>query len=243
MMRRIALVTLAALSLSACSKDTTAPDLSSLLIETAGTSTVLTMAGGYEAGPYQDRLANALPDSLKLSADQQAAIRALISAFEAATKADRDSLQAILRRAREAGRGAAAGILRDGAPVIARLAAAEARLKSDIDAVLTAEQRAWLASHSPRNCRPDKFPALTDAQKAQIAALERAFNDKNKADLDAVKAAFEAARGKPRDEAERILQATAAARARLEAARKALRESIVAVLTPEQKASGCLPLG
>ena len=243
-MRRIALVTLAALSLSACSKDTTAPDVSSsLLIETAGTSTALTMAGGYDAGTYQNRLANGLPDSLKLSSDQQAAIRALISAFETATKADRDSLQAILRRARDAGRGSAAGVLLDGAPVIARLAAAEAKLKADIDAILTAEQRAWLASHTPRNCRPDKFPALTDAQKAQIAALEQAFTDKNKADLDAVKAAFDAARGKPRDEAEKILQGTAAARARLEAARKALRESITAVLTAEQKASGCLPLG
>lgn len=242
-MRRIALVTLAVLSLSACSRDTTAPDLSSFLIETAGTGTVLTMAGGYDAGTYQNRLANALPDSLKLSSDQQAAIRALISAFEAATKADRDSLQAILRRAKEAGRGSAAGVLREGAPVIARLQAAESKLKSDIDAILTAEQRAWLASHSPRNCRPDKFPALTEAQKAQIAALEKAFIDQNKADLDAVKAAFESARGKPREEIESILQATAAARARLDAARKALRESIVAVLTAEQKASGCLPLG
>ena len=61
--------------------------------------------------------------------------------------------------------------------------------------------------------------------------------------LDAVKAAFDSARGKSREEAEKILQGTAAARARLEAARKALRESIVGLLTAEQKASGCLPLG
>jgi Spy/CpxP family protein refolding chaperone len=242
-MRRIALVTLAALSLSACSKEATAPDAPSLLIEAAGTGTALTLAGGYDAGTYQTRLANGLPDSLKLSADQQAAIRALISAFETATKADRDSLQAILRRAREAGRAGAATILASGAPVIARLQAAEAKLKADIDAVLTAEQKAWLASHTPRNCRPDRFPALTDAQKAQIAALERAFVENNKADLDAVKAAFESARGKTREEAQQILEATAAARARLEAARKALRESIVAIFTAEQRASGCLPLG
>ena len=214
-MRRIALVTLAALSLAACSRDTTAPDTLSLTIESAGTGTALTLAGGYDAGTYQNRLANGLPDSLKLSSDQQAAIRALIAAFETSTKADRDALQRILRRAREAGRGSAAGILAEGVPIIARLQAAETKLKSDIDAILTAEQRAWLASHSPRNCRPERFPSLSDAQKAQIAALEKAFQE-NKAGLDG---------------------------ARLDAARKALREAIIGVLTAEQKASGCLPLG
>ena len=214
-MRRIALVTLAALSLSACSKDTTAPDTLSLGIDAAGTGTALTLAGGYDAGTYQNRLANALPDSLKLSSDQQAAIRALIGAFETATRADRDALQRILRRAREAGRGSVAGILAEGVPIIARLQAAESKLKSDIDAILTAEQRAWLASHSPKNCRPDRFPALTDAQKAQIAALEKAFQE-SKAGLDGPS---------------------------LDAARKALREAIIGVLTAEQKASGCLPLG
>ena len=215
-MRRIALVTLAALSLSACSKDTTAPDTLSLSIEAAGTGTALTLAGGYDAGTYQNRLANGLPDSLKLSSDQRAAIRALITAFETSTKADRDALQRILRRAREAPRGSAASILAEGIPIIARLQAAETKLKSDIDAILTAEQRAWLASHSPRNCRPDRFPALSDAQKAQIAALEKAFQEADKTGWDG---------------------------ARLEAARKALREAIVGILTAEQKASGCLPLG
>ncbi|MEO8575863.1 MAG: Spy/CpxP family protein refolding chaperone, partial [Gemmatimonadales bacterium] len=199
--------------------------------------------GGYDAGTYQNRLANGLPDSLKLSSDQQTAIRALITAFETSTKADRDALQSILRRAREGGRASAPGILAEAAAIIARLQAAETKLKSDIDTILTADQRAWLASHTPRNCRPERFPALTDAQKAQISALEQAFQDKNKADLDAVKAAFDSAKGKSREEAERILQGTAAARARLEAARKALRESIVGLLTAEQKASGCLPLG
>lgn len=242
-MRRIALITLAVLSLSACSGDTTAPETSNLLIEAASTGTALTMAGGYDAGTYQNRLANGLPDSLKLTPDQQARIRALILAFEAATKADRDSLLALLRQAREAGKGSAAGFLATAAPIIARLQAAESKLKADIDAILTAEQRAWLADHSPRNCRPDKFPALTDAQKAQIAALEKAFEAANKADLDAVKAAFESAKGKSREEAAKILEGVSAARGRLENARRALRESIIGMLTPEQKASQCLPLG
>ena len=162
-MRRIALVTLAALSVSACSKDTTAPDTSALLIESASTGTALTLAGGYDAATYQNRLANGLPDSLKLSAEQQAAIRSLIASFETATRADREALGAILRRAREAGRGGAPRIIAEAVPIIARLQAAEVKLKADIDAVLTAEQRAWLESHRPRSCRPDRFPASRDS--------------------------------------------------------------------------------
>ncbi|HEX2721603.1 MAG TPA: lipoprotein [Gemmatimonadaceae bacterium] len=243
-MRRIVFLTIATLALAGCSTETpTTPALSDLVLDAAGTSTTFTVLGGYEAAVYNDRLANALPDSLKLSAEQQASIKALITAFEAATRADREALGAILRQARTAGRGPAAGILANGAPIIARLAAAELKLKADIDAILTAEQRAWLASHAPRNCRPDQFPALTDAQKAQIANLERAFVETNKADLDAVKAAFESARGKSADEARAILDGVAPARARLEAARRQLHTAITAVLTPQQKESGCLPLG
>lgn len=245
-MRRIAIVTFAALSLAACSSDSTAPESPDLAFDAALTGSALTVIGGYEAEIYQSRLFNALPDSLKLSADQEARIKALVAAFEAATKADREALNAILRAAGNGGRPTREAMreaLAKAAPIIARLQAAGSKLKADIDAVLTAEQRAWIAANAPKRCRPDQFPALSEAQKAQIRALERAFQETNKADLDAVKAAFEEARGKSRDEAARILERVAANRARLEAARKQLREAISGVLTPEQKASGCLPLG
>ena len=252
-MKRIALVALAALSLAACSQDTIGPASSLDLDNGAGAfGTALTAAGGYEAGIYESRLANGLPDDLKLSAEQKEKIRALVKAFEDATRADREALREILRQANEAGRRGARGDARkvlDGAVAIrTRLAAAEAKLKADIDAVLTPEQRAWITTHSPRRCDPSKFIPLSDAQKAQIGALEAAFEQSNKADLDAVKAAYDEARealraGKSREEAARILDRVKPAIARLATGRIRLREQITAVLTPEQRASGCLPLG
>ena len=252
-MRRIALITLAALSLAACSNDSTGPDSSDLAIDAGAFGTALTVAGGYDAAIYQERLANALPDEIKLSDEQRTKIRALIQAFETATNADREALGAIIREARQA---AAAGksreevnaILRRGIDIRARLAAAEAKLKADIDAVLTPEQRAWLASHTPRGCRPDRFPPLTDAQKAQILALEQAFHQNNRADLETIRSVLEEARaafqaGKSREEIAAILAKGAPAAARLVAARRVLHQQILDVLTPAQKASGCLPLG
>lgn len=252
-MKRIALVTLAALSLAACSQDTTGPASSLDLDNGAGAfGTALTAAGGYEAGIYESRLANGLPDDLKLSIEQKEKIRALVKAFEDATRADREALRAILKEANEAGRRggrADARKILDGAVALrTRLAAAEAKLKADIDAVLTPEQRAWIATHSPRRCDPSKFVPLSDAQKAQISALEAAFEQSNKADLDAVKAAYDEIRealraGKSREEVAKILDRVKPAMARLATGRIRLREQIAAVLTPEQRASGCLPLG
>lgn len=253
-MRRLAWISAAALAFVACSGDTTSPDTSDLTLLGAGTfGTALTTTGGYEAGVYQDRLGNALPDELKLTDAQKAAIKSLVDAFQQATKTDREALGAILREARQAiearkPRSEVQAILARGAPIAARLALAEAKLKADIDAILTPEQRAWIAAHSPRSCRADQFPPLTDTQKAQIHSLEVAFQTQNKADLDAVKAILEEAAaavraGKSHDEVAAILEKARAPMQRLASARQDLRDKILAVLTPEQKASGCLPLG
>ena len=252
-MRRTGLIAAAVLSLAACSDATSpsGPDLT--LLEAGAYGTALTALGGYDADLYQNRLANALPDELKLTAEQQAKIKALVEAFVQATRADREALGAIIREAHQAAqagksRSEIEAILAKGADIRRRLSAAEAKLKADIDAVLTAEQRAWIAAHSPRTCRADRFPPLTDAQKAQIRALETTFQQNNKADLDLVRATFEEAHaaiqaGKSREEVAQILAKAAPAIIRLEVARQALRQQILAVLTPEQKASGCLPLG
>ncbi|MGE5749362.1 MAG: Spy/CpxP family protein refolding chaperone, partial [Gemmatimonas sp.] len=164
-----------------------------------------------------------------------------------------EALGAILREAHQAieakkSRTEVQAILAKGDDIRKRLSAAEAKLKSDIDAVLTPEQRAWIAAHSPTACRANQFPPLTDAQKAQIRSLETAFQTANKADLDAVKAVLDEAQaaikaGKSRDEVAAILQKAIAPMTRLAAARKTLRDQILNVLTPEQKASGCFPLG
>jgi Spy/CpxP family protein refolding chaperone len=249
-MRRIAFITFAAAALVACSTETsTAPNTSASTFEAGAFGTALTVAGGYEPELYQDRLTNGLPDSLKLTSDQQAKIKALIEAYNAATKADHDALAALLGKARDLGNARTTGadslakLLAKGAEITARLAVAQAKLKSDIDAVLTPDQLAWLTAHEPKNCKPGNFTPLSDAQKAQIRALEQAFQTNNKADLDAVRTALDSARGKTGAERDAILSTVRAAQTRLEAARKALKEAITGVLTAEQKASGCVPLG
>ena len=252
-MRRIALLTFAALSIAACSNDATAPDTADITLDEGAFGTALTLSGGYEAGLYQDRLINGLPDAIKLSDDQKAKIRALVEAFEASTKADREALAAIIREAREAikdkkGREEVQEILKEGAPMRDRLAAAERKLIADIDALLTAEQRAWILAHKPKKCRADKFPPLSDEQKAEIRALERTFRDQYKADMDSLKQIFEEAReageaGKSRAEVLAIIARGAPIAERLATARKKLHEDILEVLTPEQTASRCFPLG
>ena len=252
-MRRLAFVAVTALSLAACSNDTTSPQSTLTLSDAGAYGTALTVAGGYDAETYQNRLVNGLPDSLRLTDEQRTRIKALIDAFVQSTKSDRDALNAILREAHQAveakkSRSEVEGILARGSEIRKRLAAAESKLKSDIDGVLTAEQKAWLASHSPKSCRADQFPPLTDAQKAQIRSLETAFQQNNKADLDLVKSILDEAQaaikaGKSRDEITAILQKAAAPMARLMIARAELRTAILNVLTPEQKASGCFPLG
>ncbi len=248
-MRGIAFITIAAAALVACSNESTAPSASDINLDAGAYGTALTIAGGYEPELYQERLTNGLPDSLKLTSDQQAQIKALIEAFNKSTKADHDALGALLGKAKDLGRAKTTGadsvakLLAKAGEITQRLAAAQAKLKADIGAILTPEQRAWLATHEPKDCKPGKFPPLSDAQKAQIRALEQAFQANNKADLEAVKAAFESAKGKTPAERDAILANVRAAQTRLEAARKALKEAITGVLTAEQKNSGCLPLG
>jgi Spy/CpxP family protein refolding chaperone len=254
-MRRIALTVIASLAIAACSNDTTSPAADDALINSflIGSSTALTSAGGYDGDLYQQRLINGLPDELKLTPEQQAKIKALVDAFQASTKADHDALNAILREARDAiaahkSRDEVKAILDKGIAIRNRLSAAEAALRAAIEAVLTPEQKAWLDGHRAARCDPSKFPPLTDAQKAQMRALEQAFQTANKADLDAVKAIIEQARaaaaaGKSKAEVEAIMATAHPAMARLDAARQALKAALEAVLTPEQKAWGCFPVG
>jgi Spy/CpxP family protein refolding chaperone len=249
-MRRIVFLTIAAVAIAACSNETTAPNTADLNYDAGAYGTALTLAGGFEPDLYQDRLTNGLPDSIALTADQKTKIKALIDAFQTSTKADHQALEALLRNARDlnkphgtTGADSVGKLLAKAAEITQRLAAAQAKLKSDIDAILTPAQKAWLASHEPKNCKPGKFPPLSDAQKAQIKALEDAFQANNKADLDAVKAALDSAKGKTGAEREAILKTVKDAQQRLEKARHTLKEAIKAVLTSEQKGSGCDPLG
>ena len=92
----------------------------------------------------------------------------------------------------------------------------------------------------PDAALPDNLK-LSDAQKAQIEALVTAFQAANKTDLDAMKAAMDAARaakkaGKTHAEVKAILETAKAAAERVHAKGEALRVAIGNVLTAAQKA-------
>lgn len=254
-MRRAFLIA-AAGALVACSTETTSPSATSDLVtafENSALGDAFTSAGGYDADLFELRLLHALPDSIGLTSDQEAKIKALVDAYNKATKADRDALNAVLRQAKDAVKAHKSpddvkAILNTGAPIAARLSTAAANLKTAIDALLTADQLAWLASHAPKNCKKGSFPPLTDAQKIQMKAYEQAFETANKADLQTVKKAMDDVKaairaGKTAAEVQAILDAVKPAIDRLAAARKTLHDQLESVLTPEQKASGCIPLG
>lgn len=246
-MKKTTLVLLAALALGACNKDTTAPATDNdAALDLAAE---LAFSASFAADPGSNPLpgVNRLPDNLKLTADQQAKIKALTEAFLQATKADHDALAAIQRQAKEAEKAGKSreeiiAILKQGDAIRQRLQAAEAKLRADLLAVLTAEQRAWLEQNKPAPC-----PTLTSDQRNQIAALIAAYEQANKADLDAVKAALEKAQqamraGQTKEQVKAILDAVKPNIDRLNAAAAKLRSDIEAVLTPEQKAARCVKL-
>lgn len=243
-MRKIGMLVLTAALVAGCDTPTTPTEIEADLAVMAEVSASVATAGPRETG-----MLGRLPDDLKLTAEQQAQIRALIEAFEAATKADREVLAALMQQLREIGRDRNAReeiqrIRNEAEPILEGLRTAEANLKAGIDAVLTAEQKAWLDANRPerRDCR--NAPRLTDAQREPIRALVASFEDANKSDLQLVikvhhRAAEARRAGKSREEVAAILAEARAALERLAAARNQLREDIRAVLTPEQRESGC----
>lgn len=250
-MRKMLMWGLAAVTLGACSQDVSGPGYDDLFAFAGSEfgSVAYGMPGMHpgRALPELGRL-KALPDSLKLTAEQEAEIDALLVAFQAANEADLAALATIMeaaRAARAAGktRPEVAAILAPAREIHQRLLAARLQLHAAIDAVLTAAQKSWLSARREL-CTPGSVVSLTDAQKAQIRALYDAFQQANQADLEAVRAAMEQARaarqaGATREQVQAILAPARDAMTRLQAAGDALRAAIDAVLTPEQRASNC----
>jgi Spy/CpxP family protein refolding chaperone len=188
--------------------------------------------------------ASLLPDALKLTAEQKAAIAALHDAFMKANAADIAALQAIEQEARAAvkagkSRDEIRAILAKAAPIRERLDAAFRKLQADIWAVYTPEQRAWIEAHRAKGCGRGTLQ-LTDSQVKQIRELEQQFYTTVKSDLELIRAIVEEARqaraaGKSRDEVAAILAQAAAPQQRVSAAEKQLNAAIMAILTPEQR--------
>lgn len=217
----------------------------------ADVTTVATAVGLLAApAPAIDGVAlERLPAELRLTDDQRARIDALLRAFTAATRADVDAVAAIVKRAEAAMRAGKStaevrAIMAESNAARARLDAAARTLQADLAAVLTREQRAWIEAQRAGRCERGSAPSLTQEQIARIHALLEAFATAHQADLDALAAIareVQAARqaGKSDAELRAILARATPIRDRLAAAEAKLRADVDAVLTPEQRASGC----
>jgi hypothetical protein len=243
-------------SLPACNQDAAAPsdelDLVSSFALNGG------FAYGVDGGlpgrglPELRRL-DMLPDSIALTEAQESAISDLLEAFQADYAAQLEALNDIHERAHAAREDGASReevhqILVEGDTIREALVEPLGELRDAINDVLTDAQKAWLLSRQYHRCDPSTATPLTDAQKAAIQALRTAFETANQADLDAVKAAMDAARearqaGASRTEIEAILATVKEAMERLHAAGEQLRADIDAVLTAEQRASSCFGRG
>jgi Spy/CpxP family protein refolding chaperone len=245
-MRAVTIALVSALTLSACAENAVAPPVST---EGVDLGAVLAYDAAGFSGPGRVLVGiYRLPRELALTEAQAAQIKTLLQEFQEATRVDREALAAIFREANEARlagrpREEIAAIMARGDEIRKRLAEAEQVLAAKIEAVLTAEQKAWLAANLPPRCDRNTA-ALSEAQRTQIAALVAAYNEANKADLDALKAALEKFRtaqrsGATREQLKGIMEEIAGISARLRTAEQALRAAIDALLTPEQRASGC----
>ncbi len=251
MMKRIACI-IALAVLTACSSDTTAPAAEELL---SGINTDLVQQYDATNASAMDRSGiggSAFPDSIALTTEQKAKIQALHEAYRSANAADLAALAAIeaeLKAAIRAGKPRAelAAILARAEPIHGRLRAALARLHSDIMAVYTPAQLAWLNNRGrdDKACRPDVLNSLSEAQVQKIRTLKAEFTEAVKGYVAAIQKVNEEARaaaqsGASREEIRKILEK---AKAPLEALAKAERElanAILNVLTAEQKANACL---
>jgi Spy/CpxP family protein refolding chaperone len=185
-----------------------------------------------------------LPENLRLTVEQKAAIAALHDAFTKSVAPDVLALRAIEQEARAAikagkSRDEVRAILAKADPIRARLDAAFKTLQADIWAIYTPEQKAWIESHRPRACGPTAAN-LTDEQVKQIRSLQERFIASVKADLELVKSVAAEARaaraaGKSREEIAAILAKANEAQRRIADAERKLQEAILALLTAEQK--------
>ncbi len=248
-MRKKLPVALLAILVVACSESpSNLPSDSNLVAEAADVVALGDRVAS--AGPRELAQVHRLPDNLKLTAAQEAAIKSLVDQFLVATAADRSALMAIITQAHEAikagkSRDEVRAILAQADPIRQRMNAAETALGTAILGVLSADQKAWLAANPPRGGGPTprlSCPPLTATQQSQINGLLTAFHDANKADLTAIANAERAAAAARRSGAstadvQKILDAVKANRDRVAAAHAALEAAISNVLTPEQK--GC----
>ena len=137
------------MSVAACDRSVTSPrdqEVALLSFDRAATMDSVSMV---PRGPFMD---NAPPDSIKLTAAQQAAIKALHDAFAAAHATQFAQLKAIHDEAiaaHKAGKTRAdiVTILQKAKPIRESMRADFEALRTKIEAILTPAQKTWAAAH------------------------------------------------------------------------------------------------
>mgnify|MGYP001573408222 CR=1 FL=1 len=153
---RLGALAAATLFLVGCDNSATSPrsDESAVLVFNQAATT--DAASGVPRGPFMDRQ---LPDTIRLTDAQRAAIKKLHDDFAVAHKTQFEQLKAIhqeARAARKAGKTWAevGAILDKGQPIMDAMKADFEALRAAVAAILTPAQKAWFESHK----RPDGGP-------------------------------------------------------------------------------------
>lgn len=169
------LVLLAAAAMAGCAKDMTAPAVQPQ--PSNSLSTVNDSQGPWRFGRHGAMglfMARRLPANLQLSDGQRAQIKTLMSSFRSANQADlsamRTSMRAMMQQARAARTSGQRlsidqrrALFQQSAPARQRLVTAQRQLAAQIESVLTADQKSWLAAHRPAPC------TTADACRARFA--------------------------------------------------------------------------
>ncbi len=161
---RIAALIAVAVFAAACEKSTTAPLSAENAVLVFNQQATLDSVSLVPRGPAFDN-GPGIPDSLKLTAAQEAAIKALHDAYAAAHKAQFDRLKAIHEEAMAAikagkTREEVRAILEKSKPIMDAMKADFDALRAAVAAILTPAQRAWAESHQRRGGGPMGGPPL-----------------------------------------------------------------------------------
>lgn len=161
---RMMFIVLVAASVAACTNDVTAPALSPSpenSLATAGGDTAGRGMWGFGRHGYGMMgggffFARRLPANLQLSDAQRTQIKSLMTAYRSAHQDDLKSVASVMRQAhttRVAGQivtpDQRRALFAPVAPARQRLMSANTQLASDVQQVLTPDQKAWLATHHP----------------------------------------------------------------------------------------------
>ena len=237
------------MGLAACSSETVAPN-ELLLLDADETDLVPDYAISSAAVVDGAGIGGArLPDDLRLTAEQKAAIAELHEAFMQASADEVAELRDIEQQVRQLRRSGGSreeilALLADAKVIRDKLADDFVALQEAIWAIYTPEQRAWIEANKPRVCDRNGPPRLTEAQIAQIRSLMQAFQEAIADEMATIKAAHQEARAAKAAgaTAEEIRAILATVQDELEAVRQAerrLEQAILEVLTPDQRLRWC----